>query len=70
MARTIAAALTPLRDDGRELDVEAFAPYLGFLSDAGIDGVLLLGTTGEGILFSLSERKKAHFGGGATGRCP
>lgn len=59
MARTIAAALTPLRDEGRELDVEAFAPYLGFLSDAGIEGVLLLGTTGEGILLSLSERKKA-----------
>jgi dihydrodipicolinate synthase/N-acetylneuraminate lyase len=59
MARTIAAALTPLRDGGRELDVEALAPYLGFLSEAGIQGVLLLGTTGEGILLSLSERKKA-----------
>ncbi len=59
MARTIAAALTPLRDGGRELDDDAFAPYLGFLSDAGIEGVLLLGTTGEGILLSLSERKKA-----------
>ena len=59
MARTIAAALTPLRDGGRELDVEAIVPYLGFLSDAGIEGVLLLGTTGEGILLSLSERKKA-----------
>ena len=59
MARTIAAALTPLRDGGRELDGEAFAPYLGFLSEAGIEGVLLLGTTGEGILLSLSERKKA-----------
>ena len=59
MARTIAAALTPLRDDGRELDDDAFMPYLGFLSNAGIEGVLLLGTTGEGILLSLSERKRA-----------
>jgi dihydrodipicolinate synthase/N-acetylneuraminate lyase len=59
MARTIAAALTPLRDGGRELDEDAFSPYLGFLSDAGIEGVLLLGTTGEGILLSLSERKRA-----------
>jgi dihydrodipicolinate synthase/N-acetylneuraminate lyase len=59
MARTIAAALTPLRDGGRELDDDALIPYLGFLSDAGIEGVLLLGTTGEGILLSLSERKKA-----------
>jgi dihydrodipicolinate synthase/N-acetylneuraminate lyase len=59
MARTIAAALTPLRDGGRELDDDAFMPYLDFLSDAGIEGVLLLGTTGEGILLSLSERKRA-----------
>ena len=59
MARTIAAALTPLRDDGAELDLDAFTPYLAFLADAGIDGVLLLGTTGEGILLSLSERKAA-----------
>ena len=59
MARTIAAALTPLRDRGRELDDDAFMPYLGFLSNAGIEGVLLLGTTGEGILLSLSERKRA-----------
>ncbi len=59
MARTIAAALTPLRDGGREVDDEALLPYLGFLSDAGIEGVLLLGTTGEGILLTLAERKRA-----------
>lgn len=59
MARAIAAALTPLRDDGSRLDLDAFTPYLTFLKDAGIDGVLLLGTTGEGISLSLSERKQA-----------
>jgi dihydrodipicolinate synthase/N-acetylneuraminate lyase len=55
--RTIAAALTPLRDGGTELDEDAVAPYLSFLAAHGIDGVLALGTTGEGILLSLSERK-------------
>jgi len=59
MARAIAAALTPLRENGTELDDDALQPYLTFLSDAGIDGVLLLGTTGEGILLSLAERKKS-----------
>ena len=59
MARTIAAALTPLRADGRELDDEALLPYLIFLRDAGIEGVLLGGTTGEGILLSFPERKQA-----------
>ena len=59
MPSTIAAALTPLRDDGASLDLDALDPYLTFLKNAGIDGVLLLGTTGEGILLSLSERKTA-----------
>jgi dihydrodipicolinate synthase/N-acetylneuraminate lyase len=59
MARAIAAALTPLRNGGAELDLDAFAPYLAFLAEAGIDGILSLGTTGEGISFSVDERKTA-----------
>lgn len=59
MARTIAAALTPFTDDARSLDEDAFAPYLAFLEDGGVDGVLALGTTGEGILLTLEERKRA-----------
>lgn len=53
----LAAAVTPLRDGS--LDEAAFAPYLGFLADGGLDGVLALGTTGEGILFSADERRHA-----------
>jgi dihydrodipicolinate synthase/N-acetylneuraminate lyase len=55
----IAAALTPLRDGGTALDEEAIAPYVDFLADAGLDGVLALGTTGEGILLTLDERRRA-----------
>jgi dihydrodipicolinate synthase/N-acetylneuraminate lyase len=58
-ARTIAAALTPFTDGGAQLDEDAFAPYLEFLAEAGIEGILALGTTGEGILLTLSERKRA-----------
>jgi dihydrodipicolinate synthase/N-acetylneuraminate lyase len=53
-----AAALTPLRDEGRAVDEEAFEPYARFLRDAGIDGILALGTTGEGILLSVAERRR------------
>jgi dihydrodipicolinate synthase/N-acetylneuraminate lyase len=56
---TLAAAITPLRDGGAALDEEAFAPYVDFLVDGGLDGMLALGTTGEGILLSLAERKRA-----------
>jgi len=51
----IAAALTPLRD-GR-LDADAVAPYVAFLETGGLDGLLAMGTTGEGMLFDLDERR-------------
>jgi dihydrodipicolinate synthase/N-acetylneuraminate lyase len=54
----LAAALTPLREGGSRLDEEAFAPYLDFLAAGGLDGILALGTTGEGILLSVEERKR------------
>jgi len=56
---TLAAAVTPLRDDGDALDEPAFGPYVEYLEQGGLDGILALGTTGEGILLSLAERKRA-----------
>src|SRR5579862_1165011 len=56
--RAIAAALTPLKDDGAALDDAAFAPYAEYLRDGGVDGVLALGSTGEGILLGVAERKR------------
>jgi dihydrodipicolinate synthase/N-acetylneuraminate lyase len=55
----LAAAVTPLRDAGEALDEDAFAPYVGYLAAGGLDGILALGTTGEGILLSEDERKRA-----------
>ena len=55
----LAAAVTPLRDDGAALDEEAFRPYVDFLAAAGLEGILALGTTGEGILLSAAERRRA-----------
>jgi dihydrodipicolinate synthase/N-acetylneuraminate lyase len=59
VARTIPAALTPLRDGGAALDDDAFAPYAAYLQERGADGVLALGSTGEGILLSVPERRRA-----------
>ncbi|HET6944274.1 MAG TPA: dihydrodipicolinate synthase family protein [Gaiellaceae bacterium] len=54
----IAAAVTPLAEDGATIDEDAFASYLTFLSAHGVDGVLALGTTGEGVLFDVAERTR------------
>jgi dihydrodipicolinate synthase/N-acetylneuraminate lyase len=55
---TLAASVTPLRKAGAELDESAFAPLVDFFVEAGLDGVLVLGTAGEGIL--LEERERRH----------
>lgn len=54
----LAAAMTPLRDGGARLDDDAFGPYCDFLAEAGLDGLLAFGTNGEGVLFSVEERKR------------
>src|ERR671927_354439 len=55
----IAAAVTPLRDSGEGLDEDAVPPYVDFLAAAGLDGILALGTTGEGFLLPVERRMRA-----------
>lgn len=54
-AGVYAAAVTPLSADGK-IDLDAVAPFLGFLANRGCHGALLLGTTGEGPSFAPEER--------------
>jgi dihydrodipicolinate synthase/N-acetylneuraminate lyase len=54
----LAAALTPLRDGSAAFDEDAVPGYVDFLAAGGVDGILALGTTGEGVLFSVEERKR------------
>src|SRR6266571_2197397 len=54
----IAAAVTPLRDHGRSLEEASVGPLIRFLADGGVDGVLTCGTTGEGVLLSVAERRR------------
>jgi dihydrodipicolinate synthase/N-acetylneuraminate lyase len=54
----LAASITPLRALGAEPDDEAFGSLCDFYVAAGLDGVLALGTAGEGILLSVEERRR------------
>jgi len=56
----LAASVTPLRDSGAELDPEPFPALLDFFAAAGLDGILALGTTGEGIALTVAERRRAQ----------
>ena len=55
----LAAALTPLKDAGEALDEAAIPPYVDFLAAGGVDGLLALGTTGEGFLLPVEQRRRA-----------
>jgi dihydrodipicolinate synthase/N-acetylneuraminate lyase len=54
----IAAAVTPLRDDGRHLDEDTFPLLVRSFAAGGVDGLLACGTTGEGVLLSVDERRR------------
>jgi len=56
---TLAASVTPLRSAGNALDEEAFGPVVDFLVAGGLDGLLAMGTNGEGILLTVDERRLA-----------
>ncbi len=52
----VAATVTPLRDAGRELDIAAVGGLVDFYAAAGISGVFVAGSTGEGLLLRTPER--------------
>lgn len=66
----LAASVTPLSESGDALDEKAIGPLVDFLAGGGVTGLLILGTTGEGIALTVTERTRAaeQFIGAAAGR--
>lgn len=52
------AITTPMRDGGDAVDTGAIQPLCDFLIERGVHGLFALGSTGEGILLSLEERRR------------
>jgi len=52
--RFLSAIPTPFADDG-SVALDAFAEHVAWLADAGLDGVFVAGTTGEGVLLESDE---------------
>ncbi len=53
----IASIVTPLKNRGSEADADTMRRYCDFILNKGVNGIFALGTTGEGPLLSLSEKK-------------
>lgn len=66
------AMATPLAADGYQVTVDAVAPLVDFLIEAGVKGLFVGGTTGEGILLDLDQRYALHEAAAAavSGRVP
>ena len=55
---TFPAIVTPFAPGGREVDFDWIGGHLAYLRRRGADGVLAIGTNGEGPSLSLVERKQ------------
>lgn len=54
------AMATPLHDDGYHVNVDALGPLTDLLIGAGVKGLFVGGTTGEGLVLSIEQRKLLH----------
>ena len=64
----IAAMLTPMRDRGTQVDLDATTRLAGWLVERGVHGLYIAGTTGEGLYLSPEEHREPGPGGGEGGR--
>lgn len=56
---TLAASLTPLTADGTDIDADSIREIVDLFVNAGLAGVLAMGTSGEGMLLKPDERIRA-----------
>ncbi len=57
LPRIVPAMVTPFSEGGERLLLDWFPQHLAYLEHRGADGVLALGTNGEGVSLSIEERR-------------
>lgn len=66
------AMATPVEENGYQVNTDAVASLVDFLIDAGVHGLFVGGTTGEGLLLDIAQRCALHAAAmeAAAGRVP
>ncbi|MFW6183427.1 MAG: dihydrodipicolinate synthase family protein [Chloroflexota bacterium] len=54
------AMATPIQEDGYRVNANALKPLVDLLLGAGVNGLFVGGTTGEGIVLDLEQRQLLH----------
>lgn len=54
------AMATPIDESGYRVATEQIAPVVEFLVERNVGGLFVGGTTGEGVVLSVEERKRLH----------
>lgn len=70
LSGVFAAAVTPNRPGTLDIDYSALMDQLDFLAAAKVSGICVLGSTGEFLNYSLSERQRAVYLGTKRSRVP
>lgn len=58
LAGIVAALLTPMKDGGSRIDLEATSRLVSWLVERGIHGLFIAGTTGEGLYLTPDEHRE------------
>ena len=70
LSGVFAAAVTPNRPGTLEVDITGLLDLLDFLAAGGVDGICLMGSTGEFAKYSFSDRQRAVYLGAKRSRVP
>ena len=70
LAGVFASAITPHRNGTHDADFSAALELIDFLTDAGVQGICMLGSTGEFLNYTFTDRQRLIYLGKKRSRVP